>query len=154
LIPDDLPVGLMETIIGTGESRALLYVTDVSSGIFTANSDGKGAPAGLVLRIRNGVQTYENFLQYNSSTGRMECAPIDLGDAGDLVFLILFGTGFKHASGDAFAYFNNLRTKVSYYGSQGSFDGLDQVNILIPPELRGEGDVTVNFANPTTINIR
>jgi uncharacterized protein (TIGR03437 family) len=32
---------------------------------------------------------------------------------------------------------------VSYAGAQMSFDGLDQVNVQIPPSLRGRGQVDV-----------
>jgi len=32
---------------------------------------------------------------------------------------------------------------VSYAGPQGSFDGLDQVNVALPPNLQGSGTVVL-----------
>jgi len=49
---------------------------------------------------------------------------------------------------------------VQYAGAQGSFAGLDQLNILLPSNLRGAGTVTVLLtvdgvqANAVTISIQ
>jgi uncharacterized protein (TIGR03437 family) len=49
---------------------------------------------------------------------------------------------------------------VTFAGSQGTFTGLDQANILIPPSLAGRGDVDVvltvdnRTSNTVKVNIR
>jgi uncharacterized protein (TIGR03437 family) len=49
---------------------------------------------------------------------------------------------------------------VLYAGPQNTFTGLDQVNVQIPAELAGRGEVTVvlsvdgQLANPVTVNVQ
>src|SRR5262249_26837745 len=88
--------------------------------------------------------------------------PIDLGPAADQVFLILFGTGIRGRSGlsAVTATVDGERAAVSYAGPQGEFDGLDQVNVLLPRTLAGRGRVEVALgidgwdANRVMVNIR
>ena len=48
----------------------------------------------------------------------------------------------------------------AFAGPQGGFDGLDQINIKLPPALKGSGDVVVKVtaagksANPVHITIQ
>jgi len=39
-----------------------------------------------------------------------------------------------------------IASTVSYVGSQNQFAGLDQINVLIPRELAGRGEVDVTLA--------
>jgi uncharacterized protein (TIGR03437 family) len=88
---------------------------------------------------------------------------VDLGPAGDQVFLILFGTGFRFRSGDL-----GVVVKVSgrtlqtlFSGAVQGFVGLDQINTsALPREIAGRGlvniEVTVDGkpANTTTVFIK
>jgi len=53
-----------------------------------------------------------------------------------------------------------LDAQVSYAGPQNDFVGLDQINLRIPRELAGRGDVLVNLradgiaANTALVNIK
>ena len=45
----------------------------------------------------------------------------------------------------ASALIGNVSTPIEYIGAQGKYVGLDQVNLLLPPSLRGRGEVTINL---------
>jgi uncharacterized protein (TIGR03437 family) len=55
---------------------------------------------------------------------------------------------------------NGVNAPVKYAGAQGSFPGLDQVNVLLPASLAGKGTVEVQLtaggvaANPVQIVIQ
>jgi hypothetical protein len=69
----------------------------VAQRLFTFNSNGRGAPAGYALRVRDRAQTREPIQQLGSD-GRWQRRPIDLGPETDQVWLILFGTGLRGRS--------------------------------------------------------
>ena len=93
---------------------------------------------------------------------RFVAVPIDLGPAGDEVYLILFGTGFRGRSAlsAATVLAGGVTVPVQYAGNQGSLTGVDQLNLLLPRVLAGRGDVSVALvvdgkpANVVQINIR
>jgi uncharacterized protein (TIGR03437 family) len=136
----------------------------VAPGLFTANSDGLGAPAAFALRVRDGriEPDLETVAQYDAAQGRFVPRPIDLGPGNEQVFLILFGTGLRYHSGlpAVSAKIAGMETYVQYAGTQGDFAGLDQVNVQLPRNLIGRGEVEVALtvegktANPVRINIR
>jgi uncharacterized protein (TIGR03437 family) len=61
---------------------------------------------------------------------------------GDQVYLLVYGTGFRAAGGDVSATIGGITAPVLYAGPQGVQPGIDQFNILIPPEL-GTGTAQV-----------
>jgi uncharacterized protein (TIGR03437 family) len=72
--------------------------------------------------------------------------PIHLGTTGQAV-LILYGTGIR-----GFTSLDNVRCTVGgisapilYAGPQNTFAGLDQVNVQLPAELAGRGEVDVTL---------
>ena len=83
--------------------------------------------------------------------------PIDLGQAGEVVYLVLFGTGLRNRSalGAVTTTIGGRNIPVLYAGPQGTFVGLDQMNLEIPRSLVGAGlvnlQVTVDgkVANPS-----
>ncbi len=85
-----------------------------------------------------------------------------MGNSGDQVYLTLYGTGIKNRNDLA-----NVKVKiggidapVEYAGAQGFFAGLDQLNVRVPRELIGKGEVIVEtsienkVANQVRIVIR
>ncbi len=135
-IPNDIPEGTGEVAIG--EHRGRLSITRVSPGVFSANADGRGVPAAVVLRVKtDGSQVYESIARFDSSAGRFVPVEIDLS-SGEQVYLILFGTGWRNGK-SASVFIGGTRAEVSYAGAQGSFFGLDQMNVLLPPSLANSG---------------
>jgi uncharacterized protein (TIGR03437 family) len=86
--------------------------------------------------------------------------PIPVSSASSS-YLVLFGTGIA-AGGTALTSvtINGVNATVVYAGPQGTFSGLDQVDVLIPASLAGKGNVNVQLAdegivsNPVQITIQ
>lgn len=128
--------------VSVGRARIAL----VAPGLFSANASGQGVVAGDVLRVRaDGAQVYETLSRYDAAQQRFVAAPIDLGPEGEQVFLILYGTGWRYRSS-----LTGVATKIGgataetlYAGPQGSFVGLDQLNVRLPRSLAGRGEVDI-----------
>ncbi len=162
LIPAGLVPGNATVIVTSGDntlSLGTMTLTNLAPGLFTANANGSGVPAGLVLRVKaDGSQVYENLLQFDAAAGRFVPQPIDLGSANEQVFLILFGTGFRNVArlADATAQIGGADADVLYAGRQGELAGLDQLNIRLNRNLigRGELDVLCNVAGRSANTVR
>lgn len=167
LVPDNLPDGEAEMTISNtaiGQThKGMLSVAGVSPGIFTANADGRGVPAGAVLRVKvNGSQAYEPVSEINPASGRFVPVEIDLGSAKEVVVLVLFGTGWRNLSSqeNVTVYIGGVKARVHYAGEISVFEGLDQMNVFIPREVAGKGIVPVlvivdgKTANPVDIWVK
>jgi uncharacterized protein (TIGR03437 family) len=134
-----------------GTSSANVWVTAVGPAFFLANST-TGLAAGAAVRVSpDGTQTPIDISQ-----------PIDLGNPGDQVVLTLYATGLRHFSSMANVkvQIGDTNAALQYAGPQGSFIGLDQVNVVIPPTLGGKGLTDVDLivdgvqALPATLTIK
>lgn len=150
------------TVVGSSSpTEGTVLIQPAMPGIFTANADGAGVPAGSVLRYRNDtLLASEPLFVRDGSGGRYVPAPISLGEAGDQHYLVLFGTGWRNraSSSSVRAVVGGVEAPVVYAGAQGYYAGLDQINILIPRELAGRGavDVTVivGAQSSNTVQVR
>jgi len=143
-------------------STGVLQVAAVAPGIFAADASGSGFAAAQVLRVKpDGTQVYENTTSFNPVQNKVVAVPIDL-NTSDQVFLILYGTGlrFRNSLSSVLAQVGGTSAQVLYAGPQGTFVGLDQVNIALPKSLAGRGDTGVLLtvdgitANLVGINIK
>jgi len=99
---------------------------------------------------------------FNPALNRYEPRPLDLSVAGERVFLILFGTGFRQNSGGAAlsVITGSTRLPVTFAGAQGSLTGLDQLNVELSPTLQGQGEISLQCtihgraANPVRLVIQ
>lgn len=164
LIPPETAEGFALVTVNTASGkrlRELVRVAKTAPGIFTANSDGKGVPAAVALRIGNGTQSYEPIAQFDSTQNKFVAAPIDLGPENDQVFLLLFATGVRNRSSleKVGVKIGGIDAPINYAGAQG-LTGLDQINIAIPRSLTGRGEVDLTLtadgqtANVVRINIK
>src|SRR5262245_996802 len=144
-------------------SVGTVQVAAVAPGLFAANADGQGLAAAVALRIRaDNSQIFEPVSRFDSEQNKIVPVPIDLGQASEQVFLILYGTGIRNRSSLSTVTVNlgGLDAQVGYAGPQNDFIGLDQMNVRIPRELAGRGDVLVNLradgveANTVLVNIK
>jgi len=80
---------------------------------------------------------------YSCPAGPGSCqpAPINLGTGQ--AYLLLFGTGIRNRRllTEVTATIDGVSVPITYAGDQGQFVGLDQVNLVLPPELAGRGSV-------------
>jgi uncharacterized protein (TIGR03437 family) len=120
----------------------------VAPALFAANSDGQGAAAAVVQRVKaDGTQAYESILE-RGTDGRLAVKPIDLGPEGERVYLLLFGTGIvgRRQWEPVTAEADGAPLQVAYAGAQGQFVGLDQINVLLPRTLAGKGEVSISIS--------
>lgn len=149
---------------GTGNvSVGNIEISAVAPGLFTADASGRGLPTANVLRVKaNGLQQYEQLAHFDITQNKWVAVPIDLGPAADQVYLVLYGTGFRFRSSlqAVTATIGGVDAQVISADSQGTFVGLDQVNVLLPRTLIGRGDadlvLTVDGqpANTVRVNIK
>jgi uncharacterized protein (TIGR03437 family) len=158
----------------TADGRAQITFTSASGGVATGTVDvspvtpsifalgGTNVAAAVAVRVAaSGGQSPVAVFQCNGASACI-ASPIDLGPAGDAVFVTLFGTGLRKNSGLA-----NVRATIggtdvpaAFAGAQGEFAGLDQINIQIPASLRGKGEASITVtadgqtSNAVTINVR
>jgi uncharacterized protein (TIGR03437 family) len=123
-------------------------ISTVAPGLFTADASGRGLPTAVVLRVRaNGTQVFEPVARFDAAQNKFVAAPVDLGPETDQVFLIFFGTGIRFRSqlSAATASIGGVNAQVNYAGEQGTFVGLDQVNVYVPRTLIGRGSVDMSL---------
>jgi uncharacterized protein (TIGR03437 family) len=126
-----------------------INIVNVAPGIFSADSTGKGLPAAVVLRVKaNGEQVYEPVARFDAAENRLVAVPIDVSNANEHVFLILYGTGvrFRSSLSAMSASVGDTPVEVLYAGVQSEFVGLDQINLRLPSSLAGRGEVEVQVA--------
>ncbi len=128
------------------ESSEVVQVGDTAPGVFSADASGRGVAAATVQRVRaNGTQSVEDVSRFDATRGQLMAIPIDLGAEGDVVYLSLYGTGVRNRRdlANVSATVGGSRARVTYAGLQSSYAGLDQINVMIPRELAGRGEVDV-----------
>lgn len=138
------------------QARDTVDIEAVAPALFSITATGSGLAAAYVVHVaQNGGQSTESV--FNCSAG--SCAPNPVGwPAGGQLYLVIFGTGFQRRSGPATAQIGNQSVPASYAGAQGTFAGLDQLNVLVPESLRGAGLVdvsaTVDGVSTNTVQVQ
>ncbi len=97
-VPAGTANGLATVTVNTADGSLLtgtVSINTLAPGLFSANSDGQGVPAGIAVRVKaNGEQIVELISRVEGS--RVVPAPIDLGPEGEQIILVLFGTGYRN----------------------------------------------------------
>ena len=135
-----------------GKVRVELF----APGIFSAKANGKGvAAADWTI---TGQFPYPKV--YNIVSGQPVHADLDAGTKQKPTFLVLYASGVRGApdtvANDPVAGLKNVAesckvtiqgvpARVDYAGRQPDFFGLDQINVVIPPELSGLGILIVRI---------
>ncbi len=150
-----LPTGTASgtaTVTITASNGALsggqIEVTQTAPGLFSANTNGRGVPAAFLIRVTSGNQRTEQIARFDSATNSYVPIPIDLGPAGDEVYLILFGTGIRYRAGlnSVTCTLGGTAVEVGFAGAQGDLVGLDQINLgPLPRALLGRGLVNLTL---------
>ena len=165
-VPPGTVAGTAGVTITSGDgsvAAGTVVIAAVAPGVFAANSNGQGVAAGLALRVKgDGSQSYEQIAQFDAAQKKFISLPIDLGPSNDQVFLVLFGTGirFRSSLSAVSARLRSTEVQVLYAGAQGSFVGLDQINLPVPRSLIGRGEINVDLvvdgkkANTVRVNIK
>ncbi|HTB14078.1 MAG TPA: hypothetical protein VK752_21045 [Bryobacteraceae bacterium] len=126
-IPDSASIGA--AVVTIGSQTAMVLIQAIAPSLYILNSSGLAA-AYVVQVSASGVQTdLPVTMPINLSSGQ--------------VYLVLYGTGIRGAGNNVSVTIGGLNAPVAYAGPAGSTPGLDQVNVLIPPQLAGAGTVKV-----------
>jgi uncharacterized protein (TIGR03437 family) len=138
----------MVTAISKGEVVATgsPQIEMVSPGFFSADASGQGLMSGVALRVKaDGSQSFEPLARFDEEKQRFVAELIDLGVASDRVFLVLFATGARYRSSLTGVYvkIGGMNVDALYVGPQGSFAGLDQLNVELPRSLVGRGELDI-----------
>jgi uncharacterized protein (TIGR03437 family) len=155
IVPGDTPPGAA-TITVSGATQTPLStavaIRPVAPGIFTLNGNGQGAPAGQVIRVHaDGTKDAPQDLgMFDRVQNRWVPTPVDFGAPTDTLYLVLYGTGFRHYSATPVCVIADLPFPVLFAGPQGGFAGLDQINVLLPQSLRGMGSVQARLMADNT----
>jgi uncharacterized protein (TIGR03437 family) len=94
--------------------------------------------------------------RFDATQGRFVSVPLDFGAEGNRLFLVLYGTGIKPRTSLAgvIARIGGVEAPVLFADAQGGFVGLDQINLEIPRELTGRGEVEVELTvDGQTVNV-
>ena len=168
LMPAATETGSANVVVRAGDGAVSIGTAQIlasAPALFTANSSGAGVPAGSVLRVLpSGAQIEEPLFQLDPATGVFTPRPINLEAAGERVFLILYLTGLGRAiDPNNDSNFNEAihvlpggnEIVPAYAGAQGTFLGLDQINVEIPRSMIGRGAVNlaVNYSTLFASNV-
>jgi uncharacterized protein (TIGR03437 family) len=124
-VPANAAAGVGKVTITAGGTAVTGTVNIAATypGIFKSTADGLAAGQTVTA----------------SGAASVTTAPVSL--AAGPVYLVLYGTGIGTAA--VTATIGGVNATVAYSGAQGTYPGLDQVNLLIPSSLAGKGKVTV-----------
>ena len=161
-VPLNTAMGEATITIFSGDgsfSQGVLQIVGVAPGLFTMNANGAGVPAANLLRVRGSGRYYEILARFDLDANQWMTLPIDFGLSADRLFLVVFGTGIRGRASlsDVTMTIGGESAPVSYAGAQGGLFGIDQINVEIPRELEGRGEVnvvlTVNGKESNTVKI-
>jgi uncharacterized protein (TIGR03437 family) len=124
---------------GTNTVTATQQIASVLPGIFAVN----GVAAGNVETFQNGKLTAAALAFQVTANGEIAPLPIDVSSGQ--VYLLLYGTGIRHASSVTVNFGAQTGLPVAYAGAQGGYLGEDQINILLPQSLHGAGVIKVTL---------
>jgi uncharacterized protein (TIGR03437 family) len=137
------------TVIAAGTAT----IERVSPGLFTVGASGQGVAVGQTTF--DGV-SFQPVMNANGTP-----RPVSVGAANRPNYLVLYGTGLRRRSSltNVRVTIGGVAAGVEYLGAHSRLAGVDQLNVKIPLELRGRGDVDVvltidgRVSNTARINI-
>lgn len=130
--------------VSTGANSVLVIV----DGYVTAADDASISVAhpGLFTYTQNGAGEAIALLV---SANRYTRNPFPSTVDGQPSVIALFGTGWRNSL-PLTVTIGGQAASVQYAGKSGGFNGLDQINVTIPPNIHGAANVVVKTANGST----
>lgn len=134
LVPPETEPGMAEVEITAADGMVSLtrvLIAPVAPSLFTADATGAGEAAALATP--DGIHYFT--------------APFEVTVDGRPNYLVLFGTGMRNVSSAdrVQVTIDGIAAQVVYAGPHGSLAGLDQINVIIPQQLRSKGTVNVTL---------
>lgn len=163
IVPAGLAAGTATFDISNGGATPVTttaMLQAVSPTLFSMSGDGRGVAAAQAVRTTSsGAQTPVPVFQCTAAG----CSAVPLALSPNYTTtLVLYGTGIRNLAslGEVSANINGTALAVPYAGAQPTAQGLDQVNVTLPPSLSGSGQVNIvltvdgQYANPVSIDIQ
>jgi uncharacterized protein (TIGR03437 family) len=150
VLPEGTANGLATVTLTTSTGAAVsekIFVQPVYPSLFTLGGVREGAPAGWIYRVR-ALKWFDSTSYEAIAKPDGTLIPIDLGPSTDSVYLSVLGTGIRsRPSLDAVRVsFTGSSAAALYAGPQAEMAGLDQINVLLPRELAGQGEILVTVS--------
>ena len=146
IVPNGTAPGPATVQFTNGQNQSVRDTIDVGSvdpGLFTVTATGSGPASAYLLLYPNGAGTPTTQDSF-SCASTCVTAPLNLGGSADKAYLILFGTGLRNAASVS-AVIGTQTFPVSFSGPQGTYSGVDQVNVPVPHSLAGSGMASVSL---------
>jgi len=142
LVPSSVHSGPVQVMVTTpsGTVTGPGTVSSVAPGVFSANQTGKDvAAAQAATNHSDGTQTINDVFQ--CGTGVPSCVPLGVDLSSGPTALVLYGTGIRNVASisDVMVTIGSQALPVTYAGPVEGYDGLDQVNVMLPQSLAGTG---------------
>ena len=139
-------------------SLGTVLIAATAPALFSANGKGQGVAAATAVEVVLPTTHQGPVSVFTcAQPGNCKSVPIRIG-VDTPIFLSFYGTGIR-GSADVSVTIGGASDSVLYAGPQGTYPGLDQVNVGLPLSLHGAGEVDVvlkvsgQTANTVTINI-
>jgi uncharacterized protein (TIGR03437 family) len=128
-----------------GSISSPVDIAPVAPGLFSANESGTGVAAAQFVTNADGAQTTIDIF---SSCAAGSCTAIPLNVGVGQSALVLYGTGIQNRASlsDVTVTIGTLTLPAAYAGPAPGFTGLDQVNVLLPQNLAGNGTVNITVS--------
>jgi hypothetical protein len=98
--------------------------------------------SATLLRVGpDGSSSVEPLLTIDSESGKYAPVPIKIGSPDEKLYLSLYGTGMGEQ--DISVFVDATKYPVSFSGPQGTFPGLDQINLQVPTALASEAEADI-----------
>lgn len=141
------------------QTLGTVLVAATAPALFSANGDGKGVAAATAIKtILPTTHQSQVAIFTCDKPGNCKSVPLQLG-VDTPIYISFYGTGIRGRTSlaDVTATIGGVTAPVSYAGPQGTYPGLDQVNVGLPLSLHGAGVVdvvlTVNGQTSNTVQI-
>jgi len=147
VVPSDMPTGAAQIIVDTAAGVNVTVDTTVQSinlvspGIATVG--GTLAAGQFVVVNPDGSQTAPAATAVYDQVNQVWKLVPPVWGANDQLYLLLYGTGFRHSPGSISCTLGGQTLTPGYAGPQMDMPGLDQINLHVPQTLRSAGTVSV-----------
>jgi uncharacterized protein (TIGR03437 family) len=118
----------------------------VAPALFSADRQGSGVALGELLRIGDAGGDPAPLATYDEKANQWLPTPVEIGNEGDLVYLILYGTGLRYRSDmqSVKVTIGESPTPALSIGASSIMPGLDQLTVgPLPGALRGRGFIEI-----------
>jgi uncharacterized protein (TIGR03437 family) len=152
VLPADVPAGTAQLRVTTpnGVLTVTVTITRADPALASADGSGSGAAAAQVIVVHSdGTQ---------EAPVTVTPAAISWGALGNRMFLVLYGTGLRHAAGPVSCSLNGQTVPVLYAGAHAVYPGLDQINLELPAGMHGAISVSCSVdgqaSNTATVTVQ